>query len=177
MSTTEKNIYQRIHAVMNDLKTINKNGRNDFHKYDYATEADFVHAIRPLLEKHGLVIIPSLAHPAQVLDGGITNIAMKFTIVNIDKPEEKVESIVPAQGQDKGDKGVYKAITGAKKYFLSLAFMAATGDDPEADGKAVVSTQAASDDKPLATTPARRPSFRKNVVAPAAKAAAQDDDI
>lgn len=173
--STEKNVYQRIHAVMNDLKTITKNGRNDFHKYDYATEADFVHAMRPLLEKHGLVVVPTLAYPPQVLDGGITNLAIKFTIVNIDKPEEKVEAVIPAQGADKGDKGVYKALTGAKKYFLAMTFMAATGDDPEADGKAVVTKDAGATATTAAATNGRKPSFRKNVTTPTA--AITEDDI
>lgn len=178
--SSDKNVYQRIHAVMNDMSTIAKNGRNDFHKYDYATEADYVHALRPLLQKHGLVIIPSLTM-APILQDGITQLAMKFTIVNVDKPEEKVESLIPAQGQDKGDKGVYKALTGAKKYFAALTFMVATGDDPEKDEKAkpTLKTVEQKIEAAVATvgetsavsastgTGGRRPSFRKNVTATA----------
>lgn len=183
--SSELNVFQRIHAVMNDMETITKNGRNDFHKYDYATEADYVHALRPLLKKHGLVVVPTLAGPTSYVDG-ITGIAMKFTIINVDKPDERVESIIPAQGQDKGDKGVYKALTGAKKYFMALTFMVATGDDPEKDDKAkptlkavsiadkvvseaLASTTSATTD---ATVASKRTTFRKNVTATAA-----NDDI
>lgn len=137
---SELNVYQRIHAVSNEIGTVGKDGRNDFHKYDYATEASFVHALRPLLYKHGLVIVPSAASIPQVQDG-ITHLTMKFTIVNIDKPDEKVDMIIPGQGQDKGDKGIYKALTGAKKYFIALAFMVATGDDPEKEDRKDRSTE------------------------------------
>ena len=34
---------------------------------------------------------------------------------------------------DKGDKALYKAKTGALKYFLADNFMVATGDDPETE--------------------------------------------
>lgn len=182
--SAEKNVYQRIHAVMNEMSTIAKNGRNDFHKYDYATEADYVHALRPLLQKHGLVIIPHLMSAPMIQDG-ITHLAMKFTIVNVDKPEERVESIIPAQGQDKGDKGVYKALTGAKKYFAALTFMVATGDDPEKDDSrspsksAVVSGGVGTSNGSLsaestATAAPKRSSFRKSLSVPTVTSTSDD---
>ena len=39
-------------------------------------------------------------------------------------------------GDDGADKGLYKAYTGAVKYFLMKTFLIPTGDDPEADTKA-----------------------------------------
>lgn len=134
----EKNVYQRIHAVMTEIETIAKTGRNTFHKYDYATEADYVKALRPLFNTHGLVVIPNVMPESvrvivagEKADNFLTTAVMRFTIVNIDKPEEKVEASVIGQGQDKGDKGAYKLMTGAKKYFAALTFMVATGDDSE----------------------------------------------
>jgi hypothetical protein len=132
----QMNVYQRIHAVMNEVGTVAKKGRNDFHKYDYATEADFVHAMRPLLQKHGLVITPKIGTPTIEKDekgNFLATAQVEFTITNIDKPSEQVVATVLGQGTDKGDKAVYKLMTGAKKYFLALTFMVATGDDPEQD--------------------------------------------
>ncbi len=182
---SEKNVYQRIHAVTQEMPTVAKDGHNAFHKYDYATEASFVHALRPLLFKHGLVIIPSVASIPQV-ENGLTSITMKFTIVNIDKPEERVDLLVPGQGQDKGDKGVYKSITGAKKYFIALAFMVATGDDPEKDEKGTFKKELATTvqnvappslitSQPLVSAQAPRASFRKQ--APVKTSVAASDDI
>jgi hypothetical protein len=138
MSNENKlNVYQRIHLVMNGIETIKKRGRNDFHKYDYATEADFVHALRPLLKEAGLVIIPKVGEVKTTEPDEKGNVIatahVDFMIVNIDHPSDVVVVSVVGQGQDKGDKAVYKLMTGAKKYFAALTFMVATGDDPEND--------------------------------------------
>lgn len=132
------NVYQRIHAVMNEIETIAKRGRNDFHKYDYATEADYVHALRPLLKKHGLVVIPKVGTPSLQRDekgNFLATAEVTFTIINIDNPSDVAVATVVGQGSDKGDKAVYKLMTGAKKYFAALTFFVATGDDPENDGE------------------------------------------
>lgn len=132
------NIYQRIHAVSDEIGTIAKRGKNKFHNYDYATEADFVHALRPLLKKYGLVIIPSVGKPTiqSIGEKGdmLATAEVQFTIVNIDNPSETAVATVLGQGTDKTDKAVYKLMTGAKKYFAALTFFVATGDDPEDDG-------------------------------------------
>lgn len=130
------NVFQKIHAVQSRITTIAKKGKNSFQNYEYATEADFVLAIKPLLNDVGLVIIPNLGgqistHPQG--KGILTSVAMIYKIVNIDDPADYTQVSVPAQGADNGDKGAYKAITGAKKYMLANTFMIATGDDPEKD--------------------------------------------
>ena len=42
-------------------------------------------------------------------------------------------TVITGEGMDKGDKGGYKAYTGALKYYLANTFMVATGDDPETE--------------------------------------------
>ncbi len=45
-----------------------------------------------------------------------------------------VKNTAAGEGLDQnGDKGTYKAITGATKYFLLKLFLIPTGDDPETD--------------------------------------------
>jgi len=131
------NIYQKISEVMKDVKYVQKTGYNSFHKYNYAKESDYIETLRPSLLKHGLVIVPHTQTVQQrSLDTGeLSTVEMEFRIVNIDNPEEFVTIPSAGQGMDKGDKGVYKAITGAKKYMLSLAFLIETGDDAEEDSK------------------------------------------
>ena len=128
---------KKILAIQSEIGVIAKNGRNDFQNYDYATERDFVVALKPLLEKHGVIIIPEIAAPPTIMDSGkdgkskLTTILMKFKLVNTDDPTDFYQVLVGGQGQDAGDKGIYKAITGAKKYFIATTFMVPTGDDPE----------------------------------------------
>ncbi len=44
---------------------------------------------------------------------------------------EYIEGSMEGDGADSGDKGVYKAITGAIKYIMTSTFLIPTNDDPE----------------------------------------------
>lgn len=129
---------KKILAIQKEISYVAKNGKNDFQNYEYATERDFVTTLKPLLEKHGVIVIPEIAAPPSIMESGkdgkskLTTILMKFKLVNVDDPTDYYQALVGGQGQDAGDKGIYKAITGAKKYFIANTFMIPTGDDPEA---------------------------------------------
>lgn len=132
-------VYAKIARVMQEVETVPKNGRNDFHKYDYVTEADLVNHIRPKMAEIGLVLIASQSEHR--LDGevetkkGSDNIARiwhEFTFVDTEDGSQHSFGVW-GEGQDSGDKGSYKAFTGAMKYALMKAFLVATGDDPEQD--------------------------------------------
>ena len=112
-----------------------KTGRNDFHGYDYATEADVVESVRPHMVANGLMLIPHVDTVTQDQHGN-TNIIVNYRLYHVSG--EFIEFNVAAAGNDKnrngvGDKGIYKAMTGASKYALLKLFSLATGDDPEKD--------------------------------------------
>jgi hypothetical protein len=65
-------------------------------------------------------------------DEDLTTIIYEYDIIDGDTGEQITTSGV-GYGSDKGDKGAYKASTGAFKYMLMRLFMVATGDDPEGD--------------------------------------------
>lgn len=115
---------------MGDIENVPKNGWNSFHKYHYVTEADLVKAIRPHLAKAGIMMVPqSMTHAKE---DELTIVEVTYVIT------DGANSItVPSigYGSDKGDKGAYKAMTGALKYALMKAFLVDTGDDPEGDTK------------------------------------------
>jgi hypothetical protein len=128
-------------AVYGDVHRIPKRGRNDFHRYDYMTEGDLVDVLRPLLSAHGLSVVSSIDSVERYVPEGtregkgtdpITRVRMSFTIRHAGG-----ESVGPlvwfGEGQDRGDKGIYKATTGCVKYFMFKQFLVSTGDDPEND--------------------------------------------
>lgn len=131
---------QRILSVQHEVRTVEKLGLNDFHRYKYAKEEDFLDAVKPLLEKHGITVIASCVKRERSEAGNITTVKMKFTLIAADTSEEK-DVYFYGDGQDEsktgkpGDKGVYKAMTGAKKYFLSSVFLIPTTDDAERAAK------------------------------------------
>lgn len=138
-----KNLTQKLAEVAGSIGRVPKNGYNSFHKYQYVMEADLVDHIRPLLAERNVFIVPrvgkrgqeSFADFAHDNDGeGLTTIVFEYDIIDGDSGEKLTTSAV-GYGSDKGDKGAYKASTGAFKYMLMRLFMVATGDDPEGDDR------------------------------------------
>jgi hypothetical protein len=138
-------IIKAIHAVMTKVEYVVKDGKNEFHKYRYASEAALIAALRPVMLEEGLVIIPSGEELLPVDEWGITHIVLSYTLTHIsgDVWPDKIKAF--GAGSDKsgkrkddtftvGDKGTYKAITGAYKYFIKNLFQLETGTDPEKDG-------------------------------------------
>jgi hypothetical protein len=60
----------------------------------------------------------------------IATLTVRFTATD---GKDKLEFTVIGEGQDRGDKATYKAMTGATKYALLKLFLIPTGDDPEKD--------------------------------------------
>lgn len=132
-----KNLIQKCAAVMATLQHVPKNGWNDYHKYHYATEADIADAVREAMAAEGVMLIPS-----------VEKVEWREVVSNAGKPERLAtltvryrltdgitaeEFTVLGEGQDRGDKATYKAMTGATKYALLKLFLISTGDDPEAE--------------------------------------------
>jgi len=137
-ATVPLKLYGKIHKIITDGVRVGKDGRNDFHKYDYVTEADVVEEMKAIFIKHNIVYDFSVNDVNNVIVDGkeITRVEASITLVDLDSGESKVYTFF-GDGQDKGDKGIYKAYTGLQKYFFMKNFLISTGDDPENDsGKA-----------------------------------------
>lgn len=136
---TEKKLVKKLVEVMKEVKYIQKTGFNDFHRYKYATEADVNEKVREVLAEHNVVMIPNVkSHSVREHTNAkgkveyIVTAEVEFTFMDGDTGE-MISFTMYGEGQDAGDKGTYKAVTGAQKYALMKAFMIPTGDDPEAD--------------------------------------------
>lgn len=125
----------KLADVMGAISHVEKSGRNAFHKYDYATEADIVAVVRRELAVRKVAVLPSFTIHSIVAD--IIYLNCELTFVDGESEETYVVRTI-GSGQDKGDKGPYKAETGAIKYALLKTFLIPTGDDPEADSGPVV---------------------------------------
>jgi hypothetical protein len=135
-------LVRKLAEIMALVHRIPKRGRNDFHGYDYATEADIVEAVRGELAKRNLMILPRVTRREAVNIVRTTNKGdksvmltfadMTFAVEDGDSGEVR-EFPWTGCGEDGGDKGIYKAMTGAEKYFLMKLFLIPTGDDPETD--------------------------------------------
>jgi hypothetical protein len=128
-----------LHNVMAKVSYVQKGGENKFHGYKYASEADLLEKLRPALIEEGLILIPSVEMVRPMDEHGNTVVDMKYEIVHKDGDIWPHPVRVSGCGNDRskngtvGDKGIYKAMTGANKYLLFKLFQIETGDDPERD--------------------------------------------
>lgn len=121
----------KLARIMGELESVPKRGRNDFHGYDYATEADIAAAVRSKLAAAGVAVcITTNGEPT--LQGDLMLVPLTISLVDGETGELWGGNFYGA-AQDKGDKALWKAMTGAMKYFLLKTFLISTGDDPEAD--------------------------------------------
>lgn len=134
-----KSLYTKLAEVMAEVGYVQKKGYNSFHKYKYVTEQDLVEAVREKLAARNVVLIPSVVQiderPVKTSKGGdscVTTVRVEFTFCDGDSGDTHTATWAGA-GDDPADKGIYKAYTGAMKYFLMKSFLIPTGDDPEAD--------------------------------------------
>jgi hypothetical protein len=141
-----KSLVAKLAEVMAAVERVPKRGRNDFHKYDYATEADIVATVRKELSARNVMLIPSVMsearHPVGDKGSVLTVLEIEMEFLDGDSGQS-ITKVWRGYGTDKEDKGGYKAMTGAAKYFCLKTFLMPTGDDPENDR---------DDDRPPAAT-------------------------
>lgn len=154
-SNETSKIAAALHAIMSQVSYVQKTGKNAFHGYKYAGEADLLAVLRPAMIEHGLMLFPSVENVSPPDDNGNVMVMMTYTLVHKDGEVWPEKLHAAGMGNDRakngtiGDKGVYKAITGANKYMLFKLFQIETGDDPEV----VSDHDKASDEAPQAPEP------------------------
>ena len=134
IAPTASGLIIKLAAIMAAIERIPKRGHNDFHHYDFVTEADILTAIRHELASRHVMLLPAITGTSRDAVGEkgsvLTTLTMEFTFVDGDTGESITRTWIGA-GTDKEDKGAYKAMTGGEKYFLLKTFLIPTGDDPE----------------------------------------------
>lgn len=144
MSEVKPNIYQRINAVMQSVKYVQKDkavsggGQN----YKAVTHDQAVSVARQSLVENGVMIFPNQlsgeflvmrdvnATPQPVKMGLYTG-TYEINFVNIDDGNDKITVQVQAHAQDNGDKAPGKALTYATKAAILKVLMLETGEDDE----------------------------------------------
>ena len=132
-----KNILKKLSLIQKGIEVMPKGGYNDFNKYNYLMEAQVTTKIKELMDKNEIVF----HYQSEVVDtkeyqnnkGNVqflVTVKVSYEFLDIDSAES-VAGVVYGQGADSGDKGIYKAITGAIKYLYMKTFNIPTGDDTE----------------------------------------------
>lgn len=145
------NIYEKLSLITDEIGVIEKNLNVSINKtssYKAVSERDVLDNVKPIERKYRVYSYPvkrevidrdTLVKESE-FNGNITRtnslfmrIETTYRFVNIDNPNEYVETIVYGDGVDTGDKAPGKAMTYADKYALMKAYKLSTGDDPDKD--------------------------------------------
>lgn len=129
----KKNSLRKALAAKGILK---REGNNTYDKYSYFSEAQYKALFTSLFSDAGLEL--SFSEEQYIPFDGTEKqangrmVSVCFTLTDTDTGFFE-NTVITAEGIDKGDKAGYKAYTGALKYYLADTYMVATGDDPETE--------------------------------------------
>lgn len=145
--TGKLNLFEKIQAVSNEIKNIEKNmqvGKGTY-AYKAVSDLDVVLAVKDAETKFKLVSIPVKQEMIKseivksMKDNGnesinyVDIIKMTLRIIDLESPKDFIEIESFGRGLDTADKGFGKASTYARKYALLNAYKIATGEDPDKD--------------------------------------------
>ena len=143
------NIFQKMAAITAELQTVAKNltvQQSKTASYKAVSERDILDAVKPLEAKHGVYSYPvkrtvlesNMLESESTYNGQttkkttfMTRIETVYRFVNIENPDEYIETTTFAEGIDAQDEGSGKAMTYSDKYALMKAYKISTGDDPD----------------------------------------------
>ena len=142
------NIYEKLSAITKEMKPVEKslivNGQ-----YHAVGEQDVLPQVRVLENQYGIYsyvvnqeVIESegyitISNKGVELHNRFLRVKVTYRFVNIDKPDEYIETVTYADGVDTQDKAPGKAVTYAVKYALMKAYKMNTGEDPDMYGSPV----------------------------------------
>ncbi|MEU4092030.1 ERF family protein [Streptomyces sp. NPDC026673] len=116
-------IFAVIAAVMAEAMPVGKDQTNTQQNYKFRGIDDVMSAMAGPFRKHGLFILPRIAHHQQQRDGKMTraNILMRYSVYG--PAGDCLIAEVPGEASDFADKATNKAQSAALKYLLFTLFM------------------------------------------------------
>jgi len=123
-------ILEKLHCVMSEVGAVKKQASEGL-RYSFTSNNDVTAAIKPLLIKYRILMVPS--EKECVVSGNTVKATIEVTFFNIDDREDHVSMNMTALGIDKQDKGPGKALTYVCKCLAMKLFQLESGDDLDAD--------------------------------------------
>ena len=136
-----KELAAKIAEAKSKVEAVAKNGRNNDQNYNYVKSEDVVDTARQALNEAKVVVLPPTLIREEFSDlssrGGASGMFVKawfdFRVVDGETGEGYSTEKLGTATDYPGDKAIFKAETGATKYFLSalLSIPMGDGSDPE----------------------------------------------
>jgi hypothetical protein len=137
LAVSPRNIFQRMHAVMQDVKGVAKDSYNPHGKYKYQGHTAVTAALREAYVKHGIVRCADIDKVER--EGGLLRLYVRVTWINIDNPSDRhiVETLgESAKMTSSGEASPVQAgvaLSYAVKIAELKAFSLTDDDTPDAD--------------------------------------------
>jgi len=141
--TDDRNIVQRMSAVMRDMDHVGKTGDNREQHYKFRPVDEFMNALHVPLVRHGVIMTPkvltrdSFERDRRNRQGEIIGVMrvvellVEFTFHSPDGTT--IVAVAAGEGADVADKATNKAMAGAFKYAIMQTFMVPTRELQDGD--------------------------------------------
>ena len=133
-------IYELIGKAMADIGAIGKDSVNQQQKFRYRGIDAVMNALNPVLQKHGLFVIPEVLSQVREERATTNGGTLKYSILTVKytmyAPDgSSVSAVVLGEGMDSGDKASNKAMSVAFKYAMFQLFCIPTEEmvDPDSE--------------------------------------------
>jgi hypothetical protein len=130
---------RRIHEAALDVESVEKRGQNQAQGYQYAMAEDIAAAATKALLKQGVVADFEVVHcrqepitTAKGTAGMMATVTANLHVTDTESGEAIVRQAMGSGSDYPGDKAIYKAMTGARKYAFIHLLGIPIGDDPDA---------------------------------------------
>jgi hypothetical protein len=116
-------VFAAIGGVMSDAMPVGKNQQNTQQNYKFRGIDDVMSAMAGPMRKHGVFILPTIAHHEQTRDGKMTRVLITMRYHVYGPAGDCLVAEVPGEASDFADKATNKAQSAALKYLLFTLFM------------------------------------------------------
>lgn len=156
-------LHQKLIEVRKSVPYLQKDRNSPQLQYSYVSGSQTTGALRGVMDDLGLLLVPEITgyevREFKTARGGtmfLSLLAMRFTWINAEAPDQRLECLWHAQGTDQLEKGPGKAVTYAEKSFLLKFFQIPTdSEDPDRFAQMVGDQQRPAKDE-LATEEQRK---------------------
>lgn len=143
-----RNLTAKLVAASLAVENVEKRGRNDQQKYDYVRADDVAAAATRVLLSYGVLcefeVLASVSTPTKSksgTDGLIVTVEAQLVVTDSETGEVTTLRTEGSGSDYPGDKAIYKAMTGARKYAFIHLLGIPIGDDPEVTREPVTAAQ------------------------------------
>lgn len=135
----KKTVFQAVSAVMNDVRSVGKDGKNTFDNYNFRGIDGVMNGVGPALRAHGVIAVPTVDH----IDYGstttnkgavMTTVRLKMIVRWYGPAGDNFETVVWGEAFDRGDKATAKAHSVAfRTAMLETLCLPTQEPDPDED--------------------------------------------